>query len=329
MALLILCAFLLLPGSVSAQSIQDFFTRTGQSESLTAPLTVFGGTTTVQQWSGLIEVILSGEAINNPPTGLHVDPFYAFFPADPTTIQGTGTRFRISSTGCAASFECNAPDIILFLVFTNGIGFVTPPNVADLDPMPIEQLIPIMQQIIPYTTTHTYHFVIDVGPGLKFLTMGDGDGGVFDNSGQFNVQLYGVTNGVAFASFTAQLDAKLNGGDNDDRFDVHARFTLGTGNNGINPLTEEVIIQVGTFVRTIPAGSFTRDKKGVFKFNGVIDGVPLQATIKPASNGFDLDASATGANVNESKLPLTLSLRLGNDIGTATLSNSHVTAQTE
>jgi PEP-CTERM motif len=34
--------------------------------------------------------------------------------------------------------------------------------------------------------------VINVGPGLKLLTLGDGDGGVWDNSGQFNVQLFGV-----------------------------------------------------------------------------------------------------------------------------------------
>ena len=105
MIVLIFCAFLLFPQILSAQLVQDFFSRTGQSELLTTPLTVFGGTTTSQQWSGLIEVVLSGDAINNPPTTLHVDPFYAFSPADPTTIHGTGTRFRVSFTGCAASFE--------------------------------------------------------------------------------------------------------------------------------------------------------------------------------------------------------------------------------
>ena len=176
----------------------------------------------------------------------------------------------------------NAPDIILFMVFTQGVGFVTPASVDDLDPLPIEQLLPIMQQIIPYTTTHAYHFVIDVGTGPKFLTMGDGDGVVFDNSGQFNVQLFGVTQGVPFGSFTAQLDAKLSSGVNDDQFDVHAHFALGSGNNGINPITEDLTIQLGSFSSRIPAGSFTKDKKGSYKFDGSIAGASLHAVIKPA-----------------------------------------------
>jgi hypothetical protein len=42
----------------------------------------------------------------------------------------------------------------------------------------------------------------------------------------------------------------------DDQFDLTATFTLGAGSNGIAPLTEPVIIQVGTFSTVIPPGSF-------------------------------------------------------------------------
>src|SRR5262249_15345752 len=131
------------------------------------------------------------------------------------------------------------------------------------------------------------------------------------------------------ASFRAQLDARLNASDNDDKFDVHAHFALGTGNNGINPLAEDVTVQLGSFSRTIPAGSFTKDKKGIFNFNGVLDGVSLRAVIKPTPDGFDLDASANGANLNDSKLPLVLGLKIGNDVGKTTLTASHVTAQAD
>ena len=144
------------------------------------------------RWSDLIEVNVSGVAVNNPPTGFQVDPFWAWSPADPTTIVGTGHRFRLSFTGCATPFECLAPDIILFMTFANGVGFVTAPNLTTLDPIPFETVLPIIQAIVPYTTSHSYQFVINVGPGLKLLTLGDGDGGVSDNSGQFNVQLFGV-----------------------------------------------------------------------------------------------------------------------------------------
>jgi hypothetical protein len=184
----------LLPGAVFASArTEDHFVRTGQSASLTAPLSVFGGVTAPGQWSGLVEVILSGTGINNPPTGLHVDPFWAFSPTDPTAPPpGTAVRFRISFTGCAASFECGAPDIVLFAVFADGIGPVIPPSVPDLDPLPIETVIPILQGIVPYNTAHTYHFVIDLGPTPRTLTLGDGDGGVFDNSGQFQIELFSV-----------------------------------------------------------------------------------------------------------------------------------------
>src|SRR5215470_17263265 len=71
--------FWLSSASFASVLVQDNFLRTGQTESLIAPLTQFGGVTTAQKWSGLVEVILSGEAINNPPTGLHVDPPFGRF----------------------------------------------------------------------------------------------------------------------------------------------------------------------------------------------------------------------------------------------------------
>src|ERR1700745_1731520 len=96
LALIVASVLLLSSTSLASVLVQDNFLRTGQTESLVAPLTKFGGVTTHQKWSSLIEVIWSGEAINNPPTGLHVDPFWAFSPSTPDTIQGTAARFRIS-----------------------------------------------------------------------------------------------------------------------------------------------------------------------------------------------------------------------------------------
>ncbi|HEY1267338.1 MAG TPA: hypothetical protein VGH16_08790 [Candidatus Binatia bacterium] len=201
---LVFAVVLLLPKiGFAAPTIADNFVRTGQNASFAAPLTTFGGVTAPGQWSGLIEVILSGDAVNNPPTGLHVDPFWAFSPSNPSaTPTGTGTRFRLSFTGCATSFECGAPDIVLFAVFAEGIGPVTPPNLPSLDPLPIETAIPILNGIVPYNTAHTYHFVIDVGSTPRTLTLGDGDGGVFDNSGQFQVQLFSVTEQTATPPFS-------------------------------------------------------------------------------------------------------------------------------
>ena len=65
-----------------------------------------------------------------------------------------------------------------------------------------------------------------------------------------------------------------------------AIFTLGTSSNGVAPLTEAVTVQVGTFSTTIPAGSFTL-KKGRFTFEGVINGVRLEAVLQSLTLGKD------------------------------------------
>ena len=48
----------------------------------------------------------------------------------------------------------------------------------------------------------------------------------------------------------------------------------------INPVTQPVTLQAGTFSITIPAGSFNENGKGIFSFEGVINGVTLRALIK-------------------------------------------------
>jgi hypothetical protein len=44
-----------------------------------------------------------------------------------------------------------------------------------------------------YNSDHIYDFVVDAGANPNFVTLGFGDGGVFDNSGQFDIQLFAVT----------------------------------------------------------------------------------------------------------------------------------------
>jgi hypothetical protein len=319
-----------LPSSAFASVfVQDNFVRTGQSESLMAPLTQFGGITTTQQWSGLVEVILSGEAVNNPPTGLHVDPFWAFSPSNPSTIQGTGHRFRLSISGCAAASECGAPDIVLFMIFVDGVGFVDPPDVPSLDPIPLQQVLPLLQSIVPYNgTTHTYRFVIDLGPTPRLLTLGDGDGGVFDNSGQFGVQLFAVSQATPYATFAGRLKAEISSGAN-DTIQITTRFALGAGNNGINPASENVTIRVGKTSTTIPAGSFSQRKPGNFEFEGVIDSALIKAAIRSDKSGFQFTMTCTGLDLGESELPLLLGVTIGNDTGTVLLNNMRLTGESD
>ena len=182
---------LAIPAMTRADSLflTDLFVRSGQSESIIAPLTVFGGVTTTLTWSGLVEMTVSNVGVRDPNTGNMVDAFYEFGPSNssvPTPINTTH-GLRVSFAGCAAAIECAAPTILRVVRFVDQVGFVSPVPNWPLDPG--SEAFAVM----PYSAAHAYHYVVDFGPIPGFLTLGDGDGLVFDNSGQFDITLYSVT----------------------------------------------------------------------------------------------------------------------------------------
>lgn len=132
---------------------------------------------------------------------------------------------------------------------------------------------------------------------------------------------------VPFDGFDAKVEIELGPLANDDEFEVKATFTLGAGSNGIDPLTEDVSFQVGTFSATIPAGSFhfkpakpgkhgKPGKPAYFTFEGIIDGVALEAKITPlGGNGFEFKAEGDGADLTGTTNPVSLGLTIGDDGG--------------
>lgn len=77
---------------------------------------------------------------------------------------------------------------------------------------------------------------------------------------------------------------------------------------------------MGTFSTTIPAGSFKQDKKGRFKFEGVIGGVELEAVIRPLGAGsFEFKAEGEGANLSGTVNPVTVGITIVNDGGSTTV----------
>ena len=65
-------------------------------------------------------------------------------------------------------------------------------------------------------------------------------------------------NGVPTATFSAfsnKLEATRTS------FELLSNFTLGNTSDGINPLTEVTVLQVGSFVVTIPASLFRKRAK--------------------------------------------------------------------
>jgi|SRR5579864_1860856 len=117
-----------------------------------------------------------------------------------------------------------------------------------------------------------------------------------------------------FSAFSAHLEIS---GRNRAGFELSARFTLGASSDGINPLTEPVTVQVGTFFMIITPGSFRLNQRdGTFVFEGVINGVNLEIRIKSlGNNAFAFEAEGSGVDLTALTNPVTVALTIGNDQG--------------
>ena len=125
---------------------------------------------------------------------------------------------------------------------------------------------------------------------------------------------------VPFLAFSAMVEIYFGGAPNKDAFALEASFTLGSANNGINPLTEPVTLQIGTFTTTIPPGSFKKIEDGLFTFAGVIGGARLEALIAPTGSlRYAPVAAAEGVNLTGTTNPVPVSLTVGDDCGTASV----------
>ena len=137
-------------------------------------------------------------------------------------------------------------------------------------------------------------------------------GGFFDHFSLTEIQVDAAV--THFSAFNARGEIEGN------EFELQGKFTLGAGTNGINPLTEGVVLQLGTFSVTIPSGSFKRAGNGSYKFEGSIDGVALEIYIAPAvTNSYTFAADGTGANLTGTLNPVSVGLTIGDDTGTTTV----------
>ena len=137
-------------------------------------------------------------------------------------------------------------------------------------------------------------------------------GGPFDHFSLTEIQVDAAV--THFSAFNAGGEIEGN------QFEIQGGFMLGAGTNGINPLTEAVVLQLGTFSVTIPSGSFKSARGGSYKFEGTIGGVALEIYIAPAgTNRYTFAAEASGANLIGTVNPVSVALTIGDDAGTTTV----------
>jgi hypothetical protein len=101
-----------------------------------------------------------------------------------------------------------------------------------------------------------------------------------------------------FRKFSPKVEIKPG-----SKFELKAPFTLNAGSNGINPAVEFVNFSLtpkaGTpYSGTIPPGSFKKQKRGDFVFDGVINSATLEAKIIPLGGlNYEFRAEGKGARL--------------------------------
>jgi len=123
-----------------------------------------------------------------------------------------------------------------------------------------------------------------------------------------------------FSSFLVKLEVEGSG------FNLNGTFTpaAGASSTGIDPVTQPVTLQVGSFSITIPKGSFRRTPRGKFVYEGVFNGVNLEiqmAAVGINEGGLSYAFHVEARPVSLTGVPgtVTVQLQIGNNTGTKTL----------
>ena len=151
--------------------------------------------------------------------------------------------------------------------------------------------------------------------------------GVLDNIRMYNRVLSNselqelFQEGVKVFSTFNIIEAKVKFKDtpNYDEFKIKGEFVLGDGNNGINPILEDVAVNVGTSSIVIPAPyAFVEDKAGVFKYKGTINSTDVEIEIKTKDYvTYSFVVKVKGTDLTDTSNPVDVGLTIGDDTGTA------------
>src|SRR5262249_17409494 len=116
---------------------------------------------------------------------------------------------------------------------------------------------------------------------------------------------------TAFSTFTAA------GQTGTGSFSIRGGFKLGGCSNGINPRTELVTLQVGTYSVVIPSTSFVRTFRGSYVYQGTISGASLAVQITPVSSTtYTFQAQGRGVDLSGTTSPVNVGLTIWDDSGT-------------
>lgn len=161
----------------SSQFISDNFVRVGPSETISAPFTAADGTPTLNPYSSLVELIVTGTGYSY---GLNVNDAFYCSEASDYRCASLGTvldpqYYQLNIGFAGLPFMGGEPNNINhFISFIDGIGPTGSSTIPAYDPV-----------------DHSYHFVITLpGETTSPLYFGISDGIYSDNGGAYQVQVF-------------------------------------------------------------------------------------------------------------------------------------------
>ena len=118
---------------------------------------------------------------------------------------------------------------------------------------------------------------------------------------------------MPFKDFDAQIEVL-----GDAEFEVRGSLTLGETSNGINLFKEDVTLEVGTFSKNIPAGSFKQVERGKVKYKESEGEVELDLLFRITGNNmFAVKLDVKGVKLPKQVKPEDIVLKIGDDKGRA------------
>ena len=119
------------------------------------------------------------------------------------------------------------------------------------------------------------------------------------------------------ASFAAEIEIDRES----SKIKIEGVLARPKASERVDPSAKEVALDVGSFSTTVPAGSFKLTETtpvSQFRFEGDVDGVNLEMSIRILDEVVWFEAEAEPAELPVSSSPLVVTFRIGDDTATTT-----------
>ncbi len=174
-----------------------------------------------------------------------------------------------------------------------------------------------------YSVLHTFTGSDGENPeaGLLMDPSGNLYGTTSHGGSSDNGTIFKITLTTPFSAFDAKLNVTAGP---HARFQLKATFTQGSAGGAIDPVTQGMMLAIGPYNATIPAGEFHMRNRGLFVYEGTINGAALQIRIlQTRTNSYQVQLEASGMDLTSFTNPVPVTLTIGSNTGTTQVTAAH------